>query len=66
VSHLFRHISHPFSHISYIVSHSIRASVGRLGRGTKEMRWYDSYDDADNGANRTPYREKAVSSIHGS
>ena len=66
IGHPFPHISHPLSHISYLVSHSIRPSVGPLGRGTEEMRWQHSYDNANNGADRAPYREKAVSSIHGS
>jgi hypothetical protein len=67
------HLSHLFSHISHLADHFIRPSVGcirliigRLGGTAKEVCWHRSYDDTNNGTDRSPYREKAVKSTHGS
>jgi hypothetical protein len=50
--------------MSHIFGHLIRPIVGGLGHATKEVRWHRSYDDANNRADRTPYYEKIINSLH--
>jgi hypothetical protein len=73
-------MSHLFSHISHLADHFIRSNVGcirpnvgrirlivgRLGGTAKEVCWHRSYDDTNNGTDRSPYSEKTVKSTHGS
>ena len=53
ISHLLSRIGHVLGHASHVFDHAIRPSVGSLGHATKKVRWHRSYDDTENGADRS-------------